>query len=348
MHPAHPPNVTPHGRKTAVAPRRSDARAAEVTASAGGRWVAASLLGLLVALAAVAAAAQPTAKPYTAFYGRDLSVPFMMIGGVAVDSLHGEILVSDNGRHEVAAFDTNGVLLGMFLHEVPGPDGALIDGMPSQLAIDRRGRILLSDQRVSWVDVLDVRGRPVARLDLPAPDDDPLKSGAGALAVRPDGTILVATRGDSGRVYVFDRDYRRIGAWGVPGADSGQLSAITGIAVTPDLRTVVTCLKTRYAVQIFDPAGACLQGFGVHDHGPGNFSFPSGVTVTADGRIWVSDGLRQVVQVFDSAGTLVEMVGGAGNGPGEFLNPCALASDGRELLAVAERVGNRIQVMRAR
>ena len=91
-----------------------------------------------------------------------------------------------------------------------------------------------------------------------------------------------------------------------------------------------------------------LNAFGVHDHGPGNFSLPSGVTTTADGRIWVGDGIRQIVQVFEADGSFLEIVGGVGSGPGQFFNPYALASDGRELIAVAERAGNRVQVMRTR
>jgi DNA-binding beta-propeller fold protein YncE len=214
--------------------------------------------------------------------------------------------------------------------------------------VDRDGRIYVSDTRVSWVDVLTVRGKSVARLELPAPDDDPFTSGAGAIAIDRDGTIFVATRGDSGRVHVFDSNFRHVSTWGTPGTEPGQMSMITGIAVGPDGRVAVCCVSTKLAVQIYDRTGTYLAGFGVHDQGAANFSLPSGVTYTADGRLWVLDGIRQTVSVFSGTGALEGLVGGMGQGPGQFQYPCALASDGRELLVVAERVGNRVQVLRTR
>jgi DNA-binding beta-propeller fold protein YncE len=86
----------------------------------------------------------------------------------------------------------------------------------------------------------------------------------------------------------------------------------------------------------------------VHDIGPGNFSLPSGVAVSADGRIWVSDEIRQIVQVFEPSGKFIQSVGVGGRGPGEFHYPSALASDGKDLVAVAEREGNRFQLLRVR
>jgi sugar lactone lactonase YvrE len=285
---------------------------------------------------------------YTAFYGRDESVPFQEVRSVAVDSTFAEIIATDAARREVAAFDTNGIALGHFLHEVPAADGSTVVGKPAWVAVDRRGRILLSDFMVPWVDVLTVRGRSVDRLELPAPDDTAGAFGAGAIAVRRDGVIAVASRGDSGRVHVFGPDYRHVTTWGTPGTGAGELSGISGLAWTPDRRLVVVCSATETAVQIFDENGAFERGFGRHQHGPGNFSLPTGVAVMGDGRLWVGDGLRQIVNVYDGFGNYLGMVGGFGDGPGQFRFPEGLASDGTDLLVVAERGSHRVQVLRAR
>ena len=71
---------------------------------------------------------------------------------------------------------------------------------------------------------------------------------------------------------------------------------------------------------------------------------PSGIAATPDGRIWVSDELRQIVQVFIPEGEFLGSLGRGGSAPGEFLYPSALATDGGERLAVAESVGARFQV----
>jgi len=266
--------------------------------------------------------------------------------GVAVDAVHGEVVVANTGHSRIECFDFRTFPRGAFVHRVPDGNGGLKDGSPSHVAVDAQGRILVSDLAVPFVDVLDFRGRSLERRVLPAPDHEIGGGhGAGALAVGPDGTLLVASRGSDGRVHVFGPDGAHRASWGTSGSEAGRLSGITALAWTPAGEVVVCCLNTVLAVQVFDAAGTFVRGWGVHDIGPGNFSYPSGVTVTADGRIWVSDAIRQVIQVFDPAGTFLGAVGGSGLGPGEFKYPSALASDGRGMLAVAESMGNRFQLM---
>jgi hypothetical protein len=116
----------------------------------------------------------------------------------------------------------------------------------------------------------------------------------------------------------------------------------------PGGNVVVLGEGTDLAVQIFQPDGKFVRGFGGSDQGPGNFSFASGVTVTRDGRIWVSDEIRQFVDVFQPDGEYVGRLGIGGRGPGQFVHPGALATDGAKLIAVAEKAGNRLQLFRIR
>lgn len=327
------------------------AEQAEAHVARRSAWLVAGLAATLavLALAAVAAAeiSHSLAIPRAIMAGRDLGVPFHTLQGIAIDPAHGEVVVTDPGRHEVVTFDSTGNLLGWFVHRVTLPDGRIVDGDPTWVAIDRSGNLLVADTRVTWVDVLDLRGRSIGRLELPGAERG-FDFGAGVIAVAPDGDILVATRGAEARIHRFDSGHQHIGEWGVAGTDSGRIAAVTGIAVSPDGRVHVACATTSLAVQVFDAEGRFEKGFGLHDIGPGNFSLPSGIVVTADGRTWVADEIRQVVQVFDPAGNYVGMMGGLGTAPGEFRYPRALASDGRDLLATAERVGNRVQVWRTR
>ena len=145
--------------------------------------------------------------------------------------------------------------------------------------------------------------------------------------------------GETGRVYRFTREYALDGSWGEAGRSPGMLANIRGIAELEDGDVAVLCLDTKFAVQRFSADGAYRSGFGTHEIGPGNVSFPSGLTVAADGAFFVSDELRQTIQVFDKEGSLLASLGGGGLRPGEFQYPSALASDGRSRLAVVERRG---------
>lgn len=310
-----------------------------------------ALLVAALTLATGARAARPEVivDPSLTITGSDPGVPFRAPEGIALDARHGELLLAQAGAHRVDVFDLQGHPRAHFLHEVTGPDGKPTEGNPVSIALDRAGHTVLSDRAAGYADVLDYRGRSLAHLDLPARGPAILADGPGAVACAPDGAVLVASRGDSGRVHEFAPDFSKTGEWGAAGTGPGRLSRITGLAVSPtDGSVVVVCENTRYAVQVFDRRGGYLRGFGAHEIGPGNFSYPSGVTVTSDGRIWVSDAIRQNVQVFDANGGLLGAFGGPGRSPGRFTAPMALASAGDTLLAVAERDGNRFQLMRIR
>jgi len=165
-----------------------------------------------------------------------------------------------------------------------------------------------------------------------------------ALHVARDSTLWVGGPVRDNRVYRFSASGDALGAWGVSGTGPGQLQQISAIATLPDGSVVVACTGTELGIQIFTPEGVYLRGFGRHDVGPGNVSFPSGVVTTDDARIWLSDELRQTVQVYDAEGAFLEMFGGMGQAAGDFLYPSAIATDGRRRIAVAEREGGRVQV----
>lgn len=303
----------------------------------------------LGAWAAIAAAVTPGIDTALVVPGPEPGVAFASPRGIALDVIHGEVLVANTGAHRIDVIGLDGRRLTHFLHRVQQSDGTWADGLPVALAVDGRGRTLVVDNLAPYLDVVDFRGRSTARLAIPPRAGESVNiPGPGAVAMARDGSILVASRGDSGRVYVFSPELALVRAWGEPGRQPGRLSRITGIAATPDGDIVVVCLDTERAVQIFGPDGRFLRGFGVHDIGNGNFSFPSSVAVLDDGRIWVSDEIRQMVQVFDSAGCFLGAVGRVGSAPGEFLYPCALATDGKARLAVAERVSGRIQLLTIR
>jgi DNA-binding beta-propeller fold protein YncE len=287
------------------------------------------------------------AVPSLVVYGLEAQVPFNSPRGIALSAQREEIYLANTGAGRLEIFDFKGRPKARFLHRITLADGTVLDGQPRAVAVDRAGRLLLVDNLAPYVDVLDYRGRSIARFE-PAPPAASRNEWPGSIAVAADGTIFVAARGDSGRVCVFGPDFRPAGCWGVPGSEPGRLSQVTALAATPEGNLVVTCTGTSLAVQIFDPKGSYLKGFGRHDVGNENFSFPSGVAVTDDGRIWVTDEIRQVIKVFDSNGGFVAMFGGLGKAPGSYQYPSSLASDGKTRLAVAEREGDRFQILTIR
>lgn len=284
------------------------------------------------------------AVPERVVSGYEDGARFRTPHGVALDAARGELWVANTGEHRIEFFSLTGRPLGRFVHEVALPQGGAEPGLPHALAVLPTGRIAVTDNLAATVDILDRRGRTVSSLELPSS----AKGSPQALALTADGGLLVAGPPGDDHVYRFDAKLHLIASWGTRGEAPGQLRAITALCVLPDGNVAVTCAQTKLGIQIFTMDGAYVNGFGVHDIGHGNVSLPSGIAATADGRIWVSDEVRQVIQVFDRDGKFLAMLGGFGIAAGDLNYPSALAGDGRYRLAVAERELGRVQILNAR
>lgn len=281
------------------------------------------------------------AVPERVVSGYEDGTRFRVPKGVALDPARGELVVANTGEHRIEIFSLSGRPLGRFVHQVTLPDGSVAQGLPRAVAVLPTGRIAVTDNLIPTVDVVDRRGRTVFTISIPSS----APGAPQALAVTPQGGLLVAGPPGDDRVYEFDASLHLVSTWGVRGEAPGQLRAISGLVVLPDGRIGVACVQTKLAVQIFSADGVYQTGFGIHDIGHGNFSVPSGIAATADGRIWVADEVRQVIQVFDREGTFLAMLGGFGIAAGDLNYPSALAGDGRYRLAVAERELGRVQIL---
>jgi tripartite motif-containing protein 71 len=314
-------------------------RGAQTACINGVLTMAAAVTGL--SAASFAPAYADLAKPELMVQGPRGGTPFNAPEGIALNRVTGEIVLANTNDHYVEIYSGGGRLLNRFQHMVKNQDGNLIAGLPKSVAVLGSSLIVIGDAFAPYVDVVDYRGRSVAQLKTAIA---PGAGGLSAIAVTREGAILAAGPGGEGSIFSFAPDYTPLPTWGAAGSGPGQLKAITGIAQLPDGSIAVTCAQTELAVQIFDATGHFVRGFGKHDIGQRNFSLPSGVTATPDGRIWVSDELRQIIQVFTPEGKFLGSLGRGGLAPGEFLYPSALATDGGERLAVAESVGARFQV----
>jgi DNA-binding beta-propeller fold protein YncE len=199
----------------------------------------------------------------------------------------------------------------------------------------------VADALAPYVDVLDHRGRMVGRIEPPRDENgDPARFGC--LALGNDGRVYATLSGVKTRVAVFgdDLSITRVIALDAPKAERSHVTAMT---VGPDGRIYVTDPFGAKMVQVFDAEGRYVTGFGEHDSGFENFSFPSGIVLMDNGNLWVVDSIRQVASCFSPEGEFITYVGGKGSGPGAFNFPSSIASDGENFLFVLEKGGNRFQ-----
>jgi DNA-binding beta-propeller fold protein YncE len=151
--------------------------------------------------------------------------------------------------------------------------------------------------------------------------------------------------GAAGRILVCNLDGTLVRTIRGSGRGGLRLQAPYDIAFDPEGNLYVSDARGM-PVQIYDPSGKFLRGFGKHEMGAENFAIPAGIAVAPDGRILVADPIRQDVKIYDPDGAYYDRLGGAfGQAPGEMAYPTDVAAGKGGRVYVVERVGRRLQIL---
>jgi DNA-binding beta-propeller fold protein YncE len=86
-----------------------------------------------------------------------------------------------------------------------------------------------------------------------------------------------------------------------------------------------------------------IASWGGPGSGPGQFNFPSGIAVAANGNVYVVDRNNHRVQYFTPSGGYLGEWGVYGDGPGQFLSPHGIAIDKSDNVYVTDVLSSRVQ-----
>ena len=257
---------------------------------------------------------------------------FGFLSDLMVDGA-GHVHVAQRGMDQpVLVFDRDGRQIGAW------GEGTLAE--PHYINASADGGILVADRDAHQVLRFDKDGKLVQALgkrhwpSLDAPFNHPT-----AAAESADGEIYVSDGYGNSNVHRFTRDGRLLGTWGQPGHGPGAFTTPHAIAVDSRGRVLVAD-RENDRVQVFDQNGKFIRQFGgfapfglfitpgdemfatdgrahhVHrltldgkiletwgKRGPeaGNFFLPHGITVGADGAVYVTEVDGKRVQKFVKA-----------------------------------------------
>ncbi len=259
--------------------------------------------------------------------------PFLVPAGVYCDPASGEIYVADQGLNAIGIFAENGSPLFTFTSDMLRS--------PYRVVVDKEGQIYVLDSEVGRIKVFSYRGEFLSYLELPALESvkDRIIT---ALAFDAEGNLYVG-ESRNGQVLVFDPARQLKARIGRKGIGRGQLTSIVGIAT--DAEHVYVADSEATAVQVFTRYGRFIRGWGYHDVGTQNVSFPSGIAVDAKGRIVLADKMRQEIKYFESDGRMIDRFGGFGAEAGSVSFPSDLNMDRKGRLCVADSGNSRIQIL---
>ena len=203
--------------------------------------------------------------------------------------------------------------------------------IPFGLALDDSDNLLVTDTGAGAVCFLDLTRKKWLRWE-----------SAGNLRFK--APVAVARRGPT--IFVADSALGKVLALDAKGKlkfeITLELERPSGLALSGD-RLLVTDAQ-RHQVVIYDLGGKFISKFGGRGSGPGEFNFPTHVSVDAAGRIYVTDAMNYRIQVFAANGQFLRAFGSAGDGPGRFSRPKGVAADPAGHVYVVDAVFDNVQV----
>lgn len=277
--------------------------------------------------------------------------------GIAVDEVRGRVFVSDWGNNRVLVLDRDGKLL----REISGLKS------PAGVALDaKRGKLFVVEQRGNRVMLFDlVTFTPQGTLKVRKTS----LSEPRGIWVAEDGSVYVADTGRS-RIVVFGEKGEEIFSFGREGIGDDEFYHPRGVALDPSSNLwVVDTL--HHCVKVFDRQGKYLFRFGEGLNQPryvtffgnlaflsdyrnhrilvydlaGNlqgsigeeeklFSFPEGLWIDGEGKLWVADaGNNRIVRI--DLGYLAN--------PSEYLKTLLAEEKEEEFFSVLERLSPEVR-----
>lgn len=264
----------------------------------------------------------PTAETQRIFYPpeTDSEVPrYVYIG-----ELLGEQNFMDASNNEPNIFITIlKFIAGYFDIQDPQvlqrPQSGLVDEEGRILVTDvSRGAIYVFDEKAG---VLDVWPFAEGYLHFKAPS---------GIALGPDGRVFVADA-DLRAVYLLDRNGK-----GVSVVGSEQLQRPTGVAWDHDTALLYVSDTYAHQIKVFDVTGRLIRTIGQRGEEPGDFNFPTYLTLSKNGLV-VADTMNSRVQIIPlEEGSSPVVFGKRGTNLGDFVRPKGVAVDSEDNIYVVE------------
>ncbi|HLO64520.1 MAG TPA: 6-bladed beta-propeller [Azonexus sp.] len=205
---------------------------------------------------------------------------------------------------------------------------AVVLQRPQSGVVDENGRILITDVSRAAVFVFDPAN---GRLDVWE-----FAKGYRRFSA-PTGIAL----GPAGRVFVADSDLKQVFSLDPQGngtvvVDYGQLERPTGLAWDAKDGLLYVSDTQAHQIKVFDMTGRLVRTIGKRGEGPGEFNFPTFLSLSRD-RLVVSDTMNARVQLIPLDGSgAPEIVGERGTMIGNLVRPKGVAVDSENNLYVIE------------
>jgi len=177
--------------------------------------------------------------------------------------------------------------------------------LPVAMAFDSDGRLLVTDEHTSRVNVYSSKGDVIGKWGVKGDSEGEFNGPAG-IVVDSTGLVYVCDQRNH-RIQKYTSEGKFLSQWGTRGSGHGEFNLPWGIGVDVSDNIYVADWRND-RVQKFDSSGQYLDT--IEGSGEGRLSRPSGVSVDRNGNIFVTDWGNERLQVFDSNGETISSMRG--------------------------------------
>jgi DNA-binding beta-propeller fold protein YncE len=213
---------------------------------------------------------------------------------------------------------------------------------PYGIAVDSRGRIIVTDPALAAVHIFDLAQHKYKMIDRWEKSKDPMIEPS-CVAVDDKDNIYV-TDAKAGKVFVFDPSGKTRRIFGSIKGGEGFFKRPTGISIDNETHRVYVTDTLRDRVYILDSDGRVVKSFGRHGGENGEFNLPTEVHVRG-GLVAVVDAMNFRVQLLNiTNGAFQSSIGKNGDSTGSTFRPKGIAVDSEGHYYVVDGLFGIVQV----
>lgn len=118
----------------------------------------------------------------------------------------------------------------------------------------------------------------------------------------------------------------------------------TGIAINPKSKQIWVIDTKNHSIVVLDLSGNFIKRIGKRGTEPGEFNFPTYLSIDASGIAYVVDSMNFRLQMLNSEGKILNVFGEVGNATGYFARSKGVATDTYGHIYIVDALYNSIQI----
>lgn len=212
---------------------------------------------------------------------------------------------------------------------------------PYGIAVDSRGRIIVTDPGAGGIHVFDPEQHKYKFLERREKSKDAMLQPQ-CVAIDAQDNIYV-TDSRTGKVFIFEPSGKYKGVLGSLKGGEGFFKRPTGIAINRETQQIFVTDTLRDRVYILDPNGEVVKYFGQHGEKNGEFNLPTELLIR-NGMLAVVDAMNFRIQIFDGTGNFQSAIGDLGDSEDALFRPKGLGIDSENHIYLVEGLSGMVQV----